>query len=131
MYWQELLLITTLGGLISYAFLYVVVKKLYNHSIFEYLIALYGMLTGTASTGIALLKSVDPDLKTEVAENLVAGSATAAMFGIPLILFILPLPVVGVETNQPIYYPITFIALIIYLIALFTGIYLFSKRKEA
>jgi ESS family glutamate:Na+ symporter len=131
MYWLELLIITSVGGVLSYFFLKFVVAKLYGHSIFEYLIALYGMLTGTASTGIALLKSVDPDLKTEVAENLVAGSATAAIFGIPLILIILPLPVVGWTTNQPIYYSITLIALIGYLIILFFGFLWFSRRKTA
>jgi|LFRM01.1.fsa_nt_gb hypothetical protein len=40
--------------------------------------AMFGMLTGTASTGIALLRGIDPDLETDVAKNLVLGSAVAA-----------------------------------------------------
>ena len=46
--------------------------------------AMYGMLTGTASTGIILLREVDKDFKTPVADNLVYQNFPAIVFGLPL-----------------------------------------------
>jgi len=47
---------------------------------------MYGMLTGTASTGIMLLREVDPDYKTPAADNLVYQSLPAIVFGFPMML---------------------------------------------
>jgi ESS family glutamate:Na+ symporter len=44
------------------------------------------MLTGTASTGVALLREVDPNFKTPAATDLVTGSTTAVLFGLPILL---------------------------------------------
>ena len=52
----------------------------------EQFLAMYGMLTGTASTGIILLREVDGDFKTPVADNLVYQNFPAIVFGFPLML---------------------------------------------
>ena len=46
--------------------------------------AMYGMLTGTASTGIILLREIDPDFRTPVADNLVYQNFPAIVLGLPL-----------------------------------------------
>ena len=48
--------------------------------------AMYGMLTGTASTGMILLREIDPDYKTPVADNLVYQNLPAIIFGFPMML---------------------------------------------
>ncbi len=48
--------------------------------------AMYGMLTGTASTGIILLREVDGDFITPVSENLVYQNFPAMVFGFPLMI---------------------------------------------
>jgi ESS family glutamate:Na+ symporter len=48
--------------------------------------AMYGMLTGTASTGIILLREIDGDFKTPVADNLVYQNFPAMAFGFPILL---------------------------------------------
>lgn len=45
---------------------------------------MYGMLTGTASTGIILLREVDGDFKTPAADNIVYQNFPAIVFGFPL-----------------------------------------------
>lgn len=44
---------------------------------------MYGMLTGTASTGIILLREIDKDFKTPAADNLVYQNSPAIVFGFP------------------------------------------------
>jgi ESS family glutamate:Na+ symporter len=44
------------------------------------------MLTGTASTGIILLREIDSDFKTPVADNLVYQNFPAMAFGFPILL---------------------------------------------
>ena len=47
---------------------------------------MYGMLTGTASTGIILLREIDGDFKTPAADNLVYQNFPAIIFGFPLMI---------------------------------------------
>ena len=47
---------------------------------------MYGMLTGTASTGIMLLRELDPMYKTDAKDNLVYQNFPAIVFGFPLML---------------------------------------------
>ena len=44
------------------------------------------MLTGTASTGVILLREVDGDFKTPASDNLVYQSLPAIVFGFPMML---------------------------------------------
>ena len=45
---------------------------------------MYGMLTGTASTGIILLREIDGDFKTPASDNMVYQNIPAIVFGLPL-----------------------------------------------
>lgn len=45
---------------------------------------MYGMLTGTASTGIILLREADPDFKTPAADNMVFQNFPAIILGFPM-----------------------------------------------
>ena len=47
---------------------------------------MYGMLTGTASTGVILLREIDGDFKTSAADNMVYQNFPAIVFGFPLML---------------------------------------------
>lgn len=47
---------------------------------------MYGMLTGTASTGVILLREIDGDFKTPAADNMVYQNFPAIVFGFPLML---------------------------------------------
>ncbi len=84
--WAPLLIITTVGGVVTFVFL----KKLAPHFYKGYelpgFLGMYGMMTGTASTGVALLREVDPDFQTPASDDLVSGSVGAMVFGFPLML---------------------------------------------
>ena len=47
---------------------------------------MYGMLTGTASTGIILLREIDGEFETPAADNMVYQNFPAIVFGFPMML---------------------------------------------
>ncbi|MBP5239470.1 MAG: hypothetical protein J6Z15_02635, partial [Oscillospiraceae bacterium] len=58
-------------------------------------LSLYGMLTGTASTGVILLREADPAFKTPAAANLVYQQGWSILLGAPLLLLM------GVAPQSP------------------------------
>lgn len=113
-YLVPFLIITTVGGLLTIWFIMKLAQRVYKTDTLENALAMYGMLTGTISTGIALLREVDPNFKTQAAKNLVFGSGTGLAFGIPLMI-ILNIPIMGYVNNQPILYLVTLLAFVVYL----------------
>lgn len=88
------MMILGITGLIStYLYNSFVAKILFKEYREEQFLAMYGMLTGTASTGIILLREVDPDFQSPVSENLVYQNFPAIVFGFPLMLLATLAPV--------------------------------------
>lgn len=87
-YGIQLIVTSILAGFITLFYLRYLTKRVYQDHQEEYFIALFGMLNGVASTGLALLKGIDPKLETPVAEELVLGSGTAITMALPLFLIL-------------------------------------------
>ena len=85
-YWLVLLVMGVVGLVITYAYVLFVCKKLFPAYAEQQFLAMYGMLTGTASTGVILLREIDGDFKTPVADNLVYQNFPAMVFGFPILL---------------------------------------------
>ena len=85
-YWAVLLAMGIAGLVLTYAYVYFVCRKLFPNYVEQQFLAMYGMLTGTASTGIILLREIDGDFKTPVADNLVYQNFPAMVFGFPILL---------------------------------------------
>ena len=49
---------------------------------------MYGMMTGTVSTGIMLLREVDNSFKPPAANNLVIGSSVAILVAFPILIMV-------------------------------------------
>ena len=92
-YWAVLLILGIGGALITYLYLGFVCRKLFPEYENEQFVAMYGMLTGTASTGIVLLREIDNDFKTPVSDNLVYQNFPAIVFGFPIMLLATLAPV--------------------------------------
>ena len=85
-YWVVLLAMGLAGLVVTYFYVQFVCRKLFPHYAQQQFLAMYGMLTGTASTGIILLREIDGDFKTPVADNLVYQNFPAMVFGFPILL---------------------------------------------
>ncbi len=86
--WLPFLVITTIGGFVTLFYIKWMAKKIYPDYYLEGMLAMYGMMTGTVSTGILLLREVDPAFKTPASNNLVLGSSVAIVLGFPMLLMI-------------------------------------------
>lgn len=85
-YWGIILFLGAVCLVITYAYNHFVAKKLFPHYENEQFLAMYGMLTGTASTGVILLREIDPEFKSPVSDNLVYQNFPAIVFGFPMML---------------------------------------------
>ncbi len=92
-YWGIMLILGVVGLMVTYIYNRYVAKKLFPEYTEEQFLAMYGMLTGTASTGIILLREVDGEFETPAADNLVYQNFPAIVFGFPIMLLATLAPV--------------------------------------
>ena len=112
-------------------FIRFIVKKVYDEKYFvHYFLGLFGMLTGTASTGLALLKGVDPEYKSPVAEEMVVGSGTAISMALPLFA-LLAFPGMAITNDNDLFNYLTIgIPVIYFLILLVITLKVNSKKTS-
>ena len=87
-YWGIMLVLGIIGAAVTYFYIRFVCKVLFRRYQEEQFLAMYGMLTGTASTGIIPLREIDKDFKTPAADNLVYQNFPAIVFGFPIMLIV-------------------------------------------
>ena len=81
-----LIVIAIIGIIVTYIYNHFVAIKLFPNYSQEQFLGMFGMLCGTASTGIILLREVDPDFNSPVADNMVYQNFPAIAFGFPLMI---------------------------------------------
>jgi ESS family glutamate:Na+ symporter len=82
------LLISTVGGAVTLLVCMWMARRAFPTRPFEHAIITYGTLTGTATTGLALLRMLDPQLEGPVARNYVLAITPSAVLGLPLLLLV-------------------------------------------
>jgi len=116
-----IVLLTTLGGLITAAAVIWLAPRVFPRAPFEHGILLFGAATGTLPVGLALLRIVDPGFRTPASLNAVLGSAMSVPLAAVFMMGLLPYAISG----WPDSYPATgFIALglfFAYTVAIFVG----------
>ena len=85
-YWGIILIMGLVGLIITYLYNRIVAKALFKDYPEEQFLMMYGMLTGTASTGVILLREIDGDFRTPAADNMVYQNFPAIVFGFPMML---------------------------------------------
>ena len=83
-----LTIICILGAVGSYLYLRVICHRVFPMYEDAAFLSLYGMLTGTASTGAILLREVDPKFESQASDNLVYHQPWAILFGFPMFLLL-------------------------------------------
>lgn len=87
-YWFPILLMSTVCGVMTLVITPWVSSRMFRTERFERMILLYGVSTGTLSTGLALLRMLDPEFKTRVASDYMLSSGLTFALAIPFILAI-------------------------------------------
>lgn len=122
-YWVILVILGVAGLVATFVYNRFIAKKLFPEYYEEQFMAMYGMLTGTASTGIILLREIDPEFKTPVSDNLVYQNFPAIVFGFPIMLLAKLAP-----TNPVLTMIILAAMFVVFNVILFRN-YIFKKRK--
>lgn len=123
--WIVLLILGIVGAVATYCYNLFVAKTLFKDYAEEQFLVMYGMLTGTASTGMILLREIDPEFKTCASENLVYQNFPAIVFGFPMMLLATLCP------KNPY---LTFGIIVAFFIAMNVILFrskIFKKRKRA
>ena len=84
--WWQLLIVCALGAIATFIYLRLACNHLYPDYPNEAFFSMFGMLTGTASNGMILLREIDPKFETPAANNLVLQGIPAIAFGGVLLL---------------------------------------------
>ena len=123
-YWAVLLAMGIAGLVVTYAYVNFVCRRLFPDYTQQQFLAMYGMLTGTASTGVILLREIDGDFKTPASDNLVYQNFPAMVFGFPILLLATMAP-----TKPYLTLGIVVVFMIIMNILLFRS-FLFKKKTK-
>ncbi len=128
-YFLLVFVLATFGTLFTYLFLRWISHKIYKGEYeVHYFLSMFGMLTGTASTGLALLKGIDRDFESPIAEELVVGSGTAISMSLPLFALLM-FPGLAITSGNNLYNALVFIVPIGYGLILLS-ILLYINRKK-
>lgn len=123
-YWLVILILAAVGALSTYFYNHFVAKTLFPGYTEEQFMVMYGMLTGTASTGIILLREMDPEFRSPAAENLVYQNFPAMIFGFPMMLL------AAVAPERPIFTLLILAAFFAVMNLILFRSKIFPKRKK-
>lgn len=123
-YWGLMLIFGLVGAIITYVYNRIIAKKLFPDYYEEQFLMMYGMLTGTASTGTILLREVDGDFKTPASDNMVYQNFPAIALGFPMMFLAI------LAATNPILTLIIFVLFFTVLNILLFRSKIFKKRKK-
>jgi len=127
-YWLPLFLIAGLGAVATTFGTIWFCSRLFSDHRFLRTLFIFGVSTGTISTGLALLRAVDPEFESPVAVDYTYASGIGFLMAIPLIL-IINLPLQTYKTGDMIYCWIAFAIVGLYLVFVLTSFGLISKKR--
>lgn len=123
-FWGIILILGVVGAVVTYIYNRIVAKTLFGDYVEEQFLTMYGMLTGTASTGIILLREIDKDFKTPASDNLVYQNFPAIVFGFPMMFLATLAP------KKPILCFSIFVLFFLVMNVILFRSFLFKKRKK-
>jgi ESS family glutamate:Na+ symporter len=113
-YWLEIVILSTIGGLATTLTVPWMAARIFKDYRFERMMMIYGCSTGTLSTGLALLRVLDPEYRTPVTPDYMVSAGLTFLLAIPFILAI-NLPAKAGQTGD---------MSLFWLMVLISGIYL-------
>lgn len=82
------ILVCTIGAIATFIYVDRMSKHIFPNYRYEGFFSMFGMLTGTASNGMILLREIDPKFETPAANNLVLQTLPAVVLGFPALLLV-------------------------------------------
>lgn len=128
-YWFPIALMTTICAAMTLWVTPWMCSRMFHDHRFERMLMIYGVNTGTLSTGLALLRVTDPEFKTSVASDYMLSAGLTFALAIPFILTI-NFPAWAYTRQDMSWYWAEFGVSGAYLLVVL-GIYIYLARKRA
>ena len=128
-YLVVLFIMCLIGVTLTFLYVRFVSKTLFKAYEHEEFLIMFGMLTGTASTGVILLREIDPLFETPASENVVYQTFPAIVMGFPMMLLAAFCPKSDLTTY--ITFGIVFVYFVVLNIILFRSKIFKRRKKEA
>lgn len=127
-YWFPILLMSAIAGALCFIQIPWFTSRIFKDHQFHRMLVIFGVSTGTLSTGLALLRVVDPDFETPVANDYAYASGITFVLAIPFILSI-NLPVRAYETGDMLFFWIALGVAFAYLAFVSVSYLLLAKER--
>jgi len=114
-YWLPILVMSILGGALTIFSLLWLSSRMFRDHVFHRTILIFGAMTGTLPTGLALLRVIDPEFETPASSDYMYAVGIVFLFALPFI-FSMNFPAYGYTSGRSIYYWITFLVYAAYLV---------------
>jgi ESS family glutamate:Na+ symporter len=128
-YWFPIVLMTTICGAMTLVVTPWMCSRMFHDNRFERMLMIYGVNTGTLSTGLALLRVTDPEFKTSVASDYMLSAGLTFALAIPFVMTI-NFPAWAYTKGDMNWYWAEFGVSAVYLLVVL-GIYLALAKKRA
>jgi ESS family glutamate:Na+ symporter len=127
-YWLPILVMGLVGGLVATVSVLWMVPRLFRDHQFHRAVMIYGAVTGTISTGLALLRVIDREFETPAASDYMYSTGITFVLSIPFILT-LNLPAYAFRGGNPLLYWLTLGVFALYLVLVLVAYQLISKER--
>ena len=127
-YWLPILLLAAVGSFLCFVQVPWFTSRIFRDHQFHRMLIIFGVSTGTLTTGLALLRVVDPDFETPVASDYAYASGITFVLAIPFILSI-NLPVRAYETGDMFFFWLALAVAAAYLVFAFVAYLVLAKDR--
>jgi glutamate:Na+ symporter, ESS family len=127
-YWIPIVVMAGIGGVLVLITVPWLCSRIFRDHRFDRLMIVYGGMTGTMPTGLALLRVIDPDFETPAASDYMFSSAVVFAVCIPFILAI-NLPAYSHTTGNPLYFYLGLGVAFAYFLLGFAGFLLIARKR--
>ncbi|MBL8968602.1 MAG: sodium:glutamate symporter [Spirochaetaceae bacterium] len=128
-FWAEILLMSTVCGIMTTLIVPWFCSRMFRDNEFPRMLMIYGVSTGTLSTGLALLRVMDPEFKTSVASDYMLSAGLTFLLAVPFILSI-NLPAKAATSGDMLYYWIMMAVAGAYLLYVLGSYAWLARRKS-
>jgi len=127
-YWVPIAIVGGLAGLLVSLSVPWMCSRLFRSYRFQRTVIIFGAMTGTLPTGLALLRVVDPDFSTPVAGDYVYSAAFVFVAMIPMILA-MNLPAYSVTRDEPFLFWLAVIIIGAYMVVAGAIYFVIARRR--
>ena len=127
-YWIPILVLALVGATLTFTTVPFIASRIFTDHKFHRMLLIFGLSTGTLSTGLALLRVIDPGFETPVATDYTYAAGITFVFAIPFILSI-SLPVRAFVTGNIMFFWIAVAVAVAYFIFVFISYLVLAKGK--